>query len=197
MSPAPAGLIIVVSAPSGGGKGTILQRVSQGDLRLRHTVSVTTRAPRTGEVDGKHYYFVNRQTFDRWVDEGRFAEWAEVHGQRYGTLRAELDRVRGAGDAVLELDIQGMRSIRGIHPDAVTIFLLPPSMETLEERLRNRGDLSPETLAIRLRNAEAEIATKNEYTHAIVNDDLDAAVAEFQAILRAERARAAQPGANT
>jgi guanylate kinase len=196
MSPAPAGLIIVVSAPSGGGKGTILARVSQADARLRHTVSATTRAPRPGEVEGKHYYFVNRQTFDRWVGEGRFAEWADVHGQRYGTLRAELDRVRGAGDAVLELDVQGMRSIRAVHPDAVTIFLLPPSMRALEERLRKRGDLSPEALAVRLRNAEAEIAAKNEYTHAIVNDDLDAAVAEFQAILRTERAKAARPGAN-
>ncbi len=197
MSATPAGLIIVVSAPSGGGKGTILRRVSEDDSRLRHTVSVTTRPPRPGEVEGKHYYFVNRQTFDRWVDESRFAEWADVHGQRYGTLRAELERVRGGGDAVLELDVQGMRSIRKLHPDAVTVFLLPPSREVLEERLRKRGDLTPESLAIRLRNAEAEIAAKNEYTYQILNDDLDAAVAEFHEILRKARAKAGRPGQNT
>jgi len=194
MTPAPAGLLIVVSAPSGGGKGTILRRVSETDPRLRHTVSATTRAPRPGEEDGKHYYFISRQTFDRWVDEGKFAEWAEVHGQRYGTLRAELERVRGTGDAVLELDVQGMRSIGKLHADAVTIFLLPPSRQALEERLRNRGDLTPEALALRLRNAEAEIAAKNEYTYQILNDDLDAAVAEFHEILRKERAKAGIPG---
>jgi guanylate kinase len=196
MTAARAGLLIVVSAPSGGGKGTILQRVSETDPRLRHTVSATTRPPRPGEVDGKHYYFISRQTFDRWVDEGKFAEWADVHGQRYGTLRAELDRVRGTGDAVLELDIQGMRTIRTLHADAVTIFLLPPSLQALEERLRNRGDLTPEAFALRLRNAEAEIAAKNEYTYQILNDDLDAAVAEFHGILRNERAKAGIHGAS-
>lgn len=196
MSRAPAGLIVVVSAPSGGGKGTILRRISESDPRLIHTVSATTRAPRPGEEEGKHYYFVSRATFDRWVDEGKFAEWADVHGQRYGTLRAELDRVRGNGDAVLELDVQGMRSIHKLHPEAVTIFLLPPSLQALEERLRNRGDVTPEALALRLRNAEAEIAAKNEYTYRILNDDLDAAVAEFREILRNERAKAGIPGAS-
>jgi guanylate kinase len=151
MSAMRAGLIIVVSAPSGGG---------------------------------------NRQTFDRWIAEGKFAEWADVHGQRYGTLKAELDRVRGAGDAVLELDVQGARAIRAANPEAVTIFLLPPSMAVLEERLRKRGDLTPESLAVRLKNAEAEMAAENEYTYRIVNADLDAAVAEFHAILRTERAKA-------
>lgn len=194
MSRTPAGLIIVVSAPSGGGKGTILRRVSESDPRLIHTVSATTRDPRPGEEEGKHYYFVSRATFDRWVDESKFAEWADVHGQRYGTLRAELDGVRGRGDAVLELDVQGMRSIRKLHPEAVTIFLLPPSLEALEERLRHRGDVSPEALALRLRNAEAEIAAKNEYTYRILNDDLDAAVAEFREILRNERVKAGIPG---
>jgi len=194
MNRARTGLIVVVSAPSGGGKGTILQRVSQTDLRLRHTVSATTRPPRPGEVEGKHYYFISRPTFDRWVDEGKFAEWADVHGQCYGTLRAELERVRGTGDAVLELDVQGMRNIRTLHPEAVTIFLLPPSVQALEERLRNRGDLSPEALALRLKNAQAEIEAKNEYTYLILNDDLDAAVAEFHEILRNERAKAGIPG---
>ncbi len=193
MTPARAGLLIVVSAPSGGGKGTILKRVSETDARLRHTVSATTRPPRPGEQEGKHYYFISRPTFDRWVDEGRFAEWADVHGQRYGTLRAELERVRGTGDAVLELDVQGMRNIRTLHPEAVTIFLLPPSLQELEERLRNRGDLNAEALALRLRNAEAEIGAKNEYTYRILNDSLDAAVAEFHEILRNERTKAGIP----
>jgi guanylate kinase len=129
----PKGLLIVVSAPSGGGKGTILERAMAADASLRHAVSATTRAPRPGEIDGHHYHFIGRETFERWVKQGRFAEWATVHGELYGTLIEELDRAREAGaDVVLELDVQGMRSMRRLQPDAATVFIEPPSMEPLQ-----------------------------------------------------------------
>lgn len=183
------GLLIVVSAPSGGGKGTILRRVLDADPGLRHSVSATTRAPREGEIEGEHYYFVDRPTFERWIAEGRFAEWANVHGEFYGTLNEELERIRASGrDVVLELDVQGMRSVRALRPEAATVFIEPPSLRVLEERLRKRGDLSEETLRLRLRNAEAELAAKNEYDCRILNDNLDSAVAQFEAFV--ERARA-------
>lgn len=182
------GLLIVVSAPSGGGKGTILRRALDADPRLRHAVSATTRAPREGELEGQHYYFVDRETFEKWVAEGRFAEWATVHGELYGTLHSELDRLRAAGqDVVLELDVQGMRSIRRMRPEALTVFIEPPSMRVLEERLRKRGDLPEAALQLRLRNAEAEIAAKNEYDYRIVNDNLDSAVGQFQAFIAKAR----------
>jgi guanylate kinase len=178
------GLLVVVSAPSGGGKGTILGRAFRHDPRLAHAVSATTRPRRPNEVDGKHYHFVDRETFERWIDEGRFAEWAEVHGQLYGTLYSELDRLCGQGrDVVVELDVQGMRSLRRLRPDAATVFIEPPSLEVLEQRLRKRGDLSEEALRLRLENAKAEMAAKNEYDCRILNDDLDRAVAEFEAFV--------------
>jgi len=185
-----SGLLFVVSAPSGGGKGTILRRVLAADAQLCHAVSATTRSPRAGEVEGTHYYFVDRPTFEKWIAEGRFAEWATVHGELYGTLHEELDRIRASGrDVVLELDVQGMRSIRRLRPEAVTIFIEPPSLETLEARLRKRGDLDENTLQLRLENAKAEISAKNEYDYQILNDDLDRAVDQFnEFVQRARRA---------
>ena len=193
MSSAPTrnGILIVVSAPSGGGKGTILKRAMDADPRLRHAVSATTRAPRVGEIDGHHYHFVDRDTFERWIAQDRFAEWANVHGELYGTLHEELDRLRKSGnDVVLELDVQGMRSMRKMRPDAVTVFIEPPSLELLHARLRRRGDVGDADLALRLRNAEAEIAAKNEYDYRILNDDLDRAVAEFATLVNRSRDRA-------
>jgi guanylate kinase len=185
------GTLIVVSAPSGGGKGTILERVMRSDPALRHAVSATTRPARSGETEGVHYYFVDRATFEQWVAQGRFAEWANVHGELYGTLHTELDRLGAAGcDVVLELDVQGMRSIRKARPDAATVFIEPPSIQALKERLQRRGDLKEKDLAIRLRNAEAEMAAKNEYDCRILNDDLDRAIAEFEAFVKRSRERA-------
>jgi guanylate kinase len=187
----PNGIVLVVSAPSGGGKGTILKRVLANDSRLRHTVSATTRAPRDGEVDGVQYRFVDRATFKQWIDEGQFVEWASVHDEMYGTLHEELDRILAeGGDAVLELDVQGMRSIRALRPETKTIFIEPPSMDVLEQRLRKRGGLTEDALRVRLRNARAEIAAKNEYDRVIVNDDLDRAVSEFKSAVAQFRAAA-------
>ena len=185
------GILVVVSAPSGGGKGSILERVMRADPALRHAVSATTRAPRPGEVDGRHYYFVDRQTFENWIQQGRFAEWANVHSELYGTLHDELDRLAEAGsDVVLELDVQGMRSMRKLRPEAATVFIEPPSLEELRDRLKKRGDLGEKDLALRLRNAEAELAAKNEYDCRILNDDLDRAVADFTAFVQRSRERA-------
>ena len=186
-----SGILIVVSAPSGGGKGSILDRAMRADAALRHAVSATTRAPRPGEINGRHYHFVDRPTFERWIEQGRFAEWANVHGELYGTLHEELDRLAAAGcDVVLELDVQGMRSIRKLRPEAATIFIEPPSLDILKDRLQKRGDLGEKDLALRLRNAQAELAAKNEYDCRILNDDLDRAVADFAAFVLRARERA-------
>lgn len=189
----PSGLVVVVSAPSGGGKGTILQKVLEADPKLAHSVSATTRAPRATEVDGVHYTFLDEPTFRRWIDEGRFAEWARVHGQYYGTPKAQLERLLAQGrDVVLELDVAGMRSVRGLYSDAVTVFIMPPSLAELEKRLHARGGLTDAEIGLRLENAKQEIAAKGEYDHVIVNDSLDSAVSQFREIIR--RARAAQNG---
>ena len=185
-------IVFVVSSPSGGGKGTILADVFQRDSRLRHAVSATTRSPREGEVDGTHYHFLDTRRFKDWIAEGRFAEWATVHDEYYGTLKSELDDILNSGfDVVLELDVQGMRSIRQQRDDVVSIFILPPSMEVLEERLRGRGGLSEEDLQRRLKNAEGEMRAKKEYHHIVLNDTLEDAVKTFETILSEAREKAA------
>lgn len=185
-------IVFVVSSPSGGGKGTILADVFQRDSQLRHAVSATTRPPREGEVDGTHYHFLDTQRFKDWVAEGRFAEWATVHDEYYGTLKSELADLLNSGfDVVLELDVQGMRSISQQLDDVVSIFILPPSMEVLEERLRGRGGLSDENLRRRLKNAEGEMRAKKEYHYIVLNDTLEDAVKTFETILSEAREKAA------
>ena len=184
-------IVFVVSSPSGGGKGTILADVFQRDSRLRHAVSATTRSPREGEVDGTHYHFLDTEHFKDWIAEGRFAEWATVHDEYYGTLKSELDDILNSGfDVVLELDVQGMRSISQQRDDVVSIFILPPSIEVLEERLRGRGGLSEENLQRRLKNAEGEIRAKKEYDYTVLNDILEDAVKTFETILSEAREKA-------
>ncbi|MCH8203777.1 MAG: guanylate kinase [Candidatus Hydrogenedentes bacterium] len=184
-------IVFVVSSPSGGGKGTILADVFQRDSRLRHAVSATTRSPREGEVDGTHYHFLDTRRFKDWIAEGRFAEWATVHDEYYGTLKSELDDILNSGfDVVLELDVQGMRSISQQRDDVVSIFILPPSIEVLEERLRGRGGLSEENLQRRLKNAEGEIRAKKEYGYTVLNDILEDAVKTFETILSEAREKA-------
>lgn len=185
------GIVFVVSAPSGGGKGTILADLSKRDARIRHAVSATTRAPREGDIDGQHYHFVSRERFEKWIDEGRFVEWATVHGEYYGTLKSEVEGIFESGfDVVLELDVQGMRSVAKQRDDVVSIFIMPPSIEALEERLRGRGGLSEEELRLRLKNAEEEIEAKKEYDYVVLNDVLEDAVGAFEAILSETREKA-------
>lgn len=184
--------IIVVSAPSGAGKGTVLNRAMADDPALALAVSCTTRSPRAGEVDGQAYYFLTRAAFEARIAEGAFAEWAEVHGNLYGTLREELERWTASGkDVVLEVDVQGMRQVRTAGLNPVTVFITVPDLETLRQRIESRGQNTPEDIAVRLQNAEREMAAQDEYDAVIVNDTLDEAVAAFHAVVRAARHTAA------
>lgn len=182
------GRVLVVSAPSGAGKHSVLERVLAEVPDLAYSVSATTRAPRAGEADGREYYFMPRAEFEKRAAAGEFVEWAEVHGNLYGTLRSELDRLLGSGkDVVLEVDIQGMHHLLAQGLDLTTIFVEPPSMAELERRLTRRGSESPESIALRLRNAQAEMAARDRYDFVVVNDDLDAAVAAFKDIVEQTR----------
>ncbi len=178
------GTILVVSAPSGGGKDTIIGAVKKEDNNLLHAVSATTRKPRNKEVDGRDYWFMDVDAFTKKVENGEFLEWAEVHGHFYGTLAAEVEKQLNAGrDVVLELDIQGMRIVKTANPKIKTIFILPPSIEVLEQRIRDRGGLEELEIKTRLLNAEIELQAKDEYDYIIVNDILEDAVTEFKQIL--------------
>ena len=191
MCAAKTGEVFVVSSPSGAGKSVILSRVRAADPALLFSVSATTRRPRAGERDGREYYFVSAEEFRRRVDAGEFLEWAEVHGNLYGTLRSEMERLAASGqDAVVEIDVQGAASLRAQGFRMVSVFIMPPSVEELERRLLARGTEAPEVIALRVTNARGEMAPYAEYDFVIVNDDLDTAVADFQAIVRAQRCRA-------
>jgi guanylate kinase len=184
------GTLFIVCGPSGVGKHTILHRVMAEDPNLEYSVSATTRPPRTGEVKGKDYYFLDRVEFLRRVEAGDFVEWAQVHDHLYGTLDAEIGRRLAAGrDVALDIDVQGMRNFKRLPYNTVTVFVMPPSLEVLEERLRARGTDSEEDIALRLRNAREEMDARQAFDYIIVNDTVDGAVADMKAILRAHRCR--------
>jgi guanylate kinase len=184
--------VVVVSAPSGAGKTTILARVLRDLGGIRFSVSHTTRAPRGAERDGVEYHFVDRAAFERLRDEGDLLEWAEVHGNLYGTGVAEIERASAARiDILLDLDVQGAAQVRRRIPEAVMVFILPPSYEVLEHRLRGRGQDDEATIGRRLAAAGREIDAFEQYDYAIVNDDLDACVEELKSIVRAARCRVA------
>lgn len=186
------GVLLVISAPSGAGKLTLLNKVRESQAgSFVTTVSATTRVPRQGEVEGRDYYFLDRETFESRRDGGDFVEWAEVHGNLYGTLNSELDRCLATGkDVILELDVQGMESLKELRHDVVTVFLMPPSLEVLESRLRNRGTDEEEVIALRLKNASDEMAQRHGFDYIVVNDKIDQAASDLEAIIRAERCRA-------
>lgn len=176
----------MISGPSGVGKGTVVRALLEARSSLRFAVSYTTRAPRPGEIDGVHYRFVDDETFGAIADAGGFLEWAEIFGHRSGTPAADVEEARAAGaDVLLEVDIQGARSVKGKVPDAVLIFLQPPSEEELERRLRERGTESGEELELRLSEAKRELAAAPEFDHVVVNDQVDRAVEEVLAIIEA------------
>lgn len=182
--------VIVVSAPSGAGKSTVLDRVLGEVSGLRFSVSHTTRGPRTGETEGVHYHFVDREAFESMKDAGALLEWAKVHGELYGTGRAELEAARRLGvDLLLDLDVQGAAQVRVAIPDAVSIFLLPPSYEALEKRLRGRAADDEATIERRLARAAEEVQLYRHYDYAVVNDDLTACVAAVSTIIAAARCR--------
>ncbi len=185
-------IVVVVSAPSGAGKTTVLVRALRELGGIRFSVSHTTRAPRGAERDGVEYHFVDRAAFERLREAGGLLEWAEVHGNLYGTGVAELEKARAAGvDILLDVDVQGAEQVRRRIPEAVTVFILPPSYEVLEQRLRSRGQDDEATIRRRLAAAGQEIDRFERYDYAIVNDYLDGAVEELKSIVRAARCRVA------
>lgn len=178
------GRLFVISAPSGTGKTTLCRRMLRRFADLRYSVSYTSRPPRDGEIQGKDYHFVSRQTFERMIREGRFAEWAEVHGNYYGTSAGELERNLAAGrDILLDIDVKGARQILRRFPRSVTIFIMPPSMEALRRRLLQRNSDDPESVERRLQVAAEEMAARHAYRHVIVNDDLEQATAELTELI--------------
>ncbi|HTS80629.1 MAG TPA: guanylate kinase [Myxococcaceae bacterium] len=193
MSPPPAhqGLLLVLSAPSGTGKTTLARRLVQAHPEAAFSVSVTTREPRGAEKDGVDYHFVDALTFQRMIERDEFVEWAEVHGNFYGSPQSSVDRAFTTGGiAVFDIDVQGGRSIQRRHPEAVLVFVLPPTMAELERRLRERGTESDDAIRRRMLAARAELEQGvRAYDYLVVNDSVDRAYAELEAIVTAERAR--------
>lgn len=189
----PVGNLFVVSAPSGAGKTSLCKEIVDFFPRLRHSVSYTTRPPRAGEVDGRDYHFVARDAFNRMAAAGRFAEWAEVHGNGYGTAIATLEEARAGGfDLLLEIDCQGAARIKRNYRHGVFIFILPPSIDELRRRLEGRGTDSAEIIARRIDNARGEIQQASWYDYLVVNDDFSRARDELRAIILAEGCRSAR-----
>ena len=184
------GIIFIVSAPSGAGKTTLTKRAVEAFPALFLSVSYTTRPPRANEVDGRDYHFIGEEQFFHLRDSGALAEWARVHGFFYGTPRAPLEGALAEGrDVILDIDVQGARQIKQVYPEAVSIFILPPSWEELEARLRGRRTEEESTIARRLKRAREEAQELPLYDYWIVNDKLERAVEVLKAIVIAERAR--------
>lgn len=184
-------LLLIISSPSGAGKTTLTRALLTRFSDLRFSVSHTTRPPRRGEIDGKDYHFIDDTTFRRMVAEGAFAEWAEVHGNLYGTALSEIDlaRAEGKDGVVFDIDYQGARQIKSARPTAIGVFILPPSMAELERRLRGRASDDAAVIERRFRNATRELEHHTLFDYVIVNHDVAQATERLCAIVLAERAR--------
>ena len=186
----PSGTLFIVAAPSGAGKTTLVGRLLAEDTNVRHSISFTTRAPRAGEQNGREYQFIDVQQFLAMRERGEFAEWAEVHDNFYGTSRLWLEqRMKEGCDMMLEIDWQGAQQMRRQFPEAVGIFILPPSVAELENRLRLRGADSEDVIARRVAGALGEMRHVGEFDFVIINNDLDGALGELKAAVRASRLR--------
>ena len=184
------GLLIVITAPSGAGKSSLIAAALKADPALRLSVSFTTRAPRPGEQDGRDYNFVDENTFLAMLERGEFLESAEVHGNRYGTSEAAINRELGAKhDLILEIDWQGAQQVRRLMPGTLGVFILPPSVEELERRMRTRAQDSEEVIGRRMAAAREELSHLAEFEYAIINNDFDEARQDLLAIIRAARLR--------
>lgn len=179
--------VFVITGPSGVGKGTLIRALRDRVPELALSTSATTRAPRPGETDGVDYFFLDRDEFNRRADAGEFVEHAVYSGNRYGTLRSELDRHLSAGESVvLEIEVQGARQVRAAMPEAVLLFIAPPEPAELRQRLERRGADSEEAITERLRTAELELDAQEEFQQVIVNDDLEQAIDELERVVRSQ-----------
>jgi guanylate kinase len=186
--------VFVITGPSGVGKGTLIRDLRGRCPDLELSISATTRDPREGEVDGRDYHFLSREEFDRRVDEGDFLEFATYSGNRYGTLRSEIEQRLEAGHSVLlEIEVQGAQQVRAAKPDSIQIFISPPDPSVLRERLSGRGTDSEQAIDRRLEVAKQELAVAEDFDHQIVNDELPRAAAELERIVRAELGEPAPP----
>lgn len=184
------GVLLVISAPSGTGKSTLVRELLSRMEGVEFSVSFTTRPPREDEEDGRHYHFIRRERFQAMIEAGEFLEWADVFQEKYGTGRSvTLEQLSAGQDLILDIDIQGGRQVRASGIDAVSVFILPPDYSALEFRLRSRGSDSDQQVAARLSRARREAEEVRYYDYVVVNDDLDSAVGQLMTILAAERLR--------
>jgi guanylate kinase len=182
------GNLFIITAASGAGKTSLVRALLEQDTQIQLSVSYTTRQPRVGEVNGEHYHFVDEASFLKMLDENDFLESAHVHGARYGTSKTCVDEVLAAGqDLILEIDWQGAAQVRQLYPEAISIFILPPSMQELETRLRGRGQDSDEVIAKRLAAAKDEMSHVGEFDYVTINDKFEVALADLNAIVRTQR----------
>jgi guanylate kinase len=190
------GLLFIVAAPSGAGKSSLVEAVLREDPQLALSISYTTRTPRGGDVNGREYHFVDRSTFQRMLEAGEFLESAEVHGNRYGTSQRQITQMREAGrDIVLEIDWQGAQQVRRIFPEAIGVFIMPPSMPELERRLRARGEDTEDTMRRRLAAAAEEVSHAVEFDYVIINREFEDARRDLAAVIRASRLTLARQSA--
>lgn len=181
-------MLMVVSGPSGVGKGTLLSRLLDDDPTFCFSVSVTTRKRRENEIEDVHYHFITDEQYDRYLAEDAFLEHATVHGHRYGTLKEEVyDRIADGQNVMLDIDTQGAESVMKKEPDVVSVFIFPPSMSELETRLRGRGSENEEQIRLRLKNAESEMSKMRNYRYLVRNDDIEKAYETLRTIVTAEK----------
>lgn len=185
-----SGILFIISSPSGGGKGTLIREVLRSVPDIGYSISFTTRGRREGEIHGREYFFVTRTEFEKLIEQGEFLEYADVHGNFYGTSKTQvLNEVAAGRDIILEIDVQGAEIVKKLVPESVGIFILPPSFEVLRQRLTLRQTETAEDLSLRLLNAGGEVRHYADFDYAIINDELQKATLDLQSVIYAERVK--------